>query len=65
MKFSNFSNSGKIKFSNKMVEFSNSNNVVNLQNAFNNISRSAFLKIVQYCLPSLFPFISLHTITEQ
>jgi hypothetical protein len=31
---------------------------VDLQNAFNNISRSAFLKIVQYCLPSLFPFIS-------
>jgi hypothetical protein len=31
---------------------------VDLQNAFNNVSRTAFLKIVKYCLPSLFPFVS-------
>ena len=31
---------------------------VDLKNAFNNISRSSFLKIVQYCFPSFMPFIS-------
>jgi hypothetical protein len=31
---------------------------VDLKNAFNNISRSSFLKIVDYCLPALSPFVS-------
>jgi hypothetical protein len=35
---------------------------VDISNAFNNISRSAFSSIVEYCLPSLLPYISIFKI---